>query len=158
VPPALAAEAPGGDAGGQDRLVGLLELVVGGGDRSSGLLEEAGIAPGAERGDVDRGAVALAEEGHAVHAGGAQGLLPAVLVVVRREVEREPGLDEGLPDLAAPDLPDVRGVAAEDAGAELVGELGGAGARNGVQRGADAGVLGEGGELFAQERGGVDVL
>ena len=64
--------------------------------------------------------------------------VPAVLLVVGGEVHGLLRLDERRADLAAPDPPDVRALAAEQFGAQLVGIDRGAGAGQRVHRGGRA--------------------
>ena len=107
----------------------------------------------------DEGHPALhAVEGHALDRRRVDLGVPAELLVVRREVHGLLRLDERRADLSAPDPPDVRTLAAEQLGAQLVGIHRGARAGQGVdgRRGARLGI--ELGDLLLEQVNGLVAL
>ena len=148
-----------GDAGGQELVVGLLQLGVAGRRGADAGLLERGLAvpaPDAERDERDAGLDAV--EGHPGHGGLVDLGVPAELRVVGAEVEGLLGLRVRGTDLTAPDPPDVGAAAAQQLGPQLVGVDRRARARQAVDGGDRPGLGVEGLDLGLQQVDGLVAL
>ena len=141
MPAVLAAGGQRCGAGGQDLVVGLLQLGVAGRRRADpSLLEDRLVVPAADAEGDERHPGLHPVEGHALDGGGVDAAVPAELLVVRAEIERLLGLGERGTDLTAPDSPHIRPGAAEQLGLQLVRVHRRARARQIVDRGLGPGL------------------
>src|SRR5215218_6296013 len=133
VPAVLACGGQRGFSRRENLLVGLLELGVRLRRRGDArLLEQRLVVPAGDAGGDERDAGLYTVERHALDRRGRQLGVPAVLLVVLRQIRGLLRLHEGVANLAAPDPPDVRALAAQQFGLQLVRVHRGARARQGV--------------------------